>query len=325
MDYIAPLNRPATVAEPRPAYFNGNAQTGQEGSYPSGTALENPMREILAVIEGAGITPTNADLTQLYQAIGKLIATALANYSPPGGGGPAPVPASFLLNPIYPHITVNGGIMSVASANAQVSIPAGQTFIHRGGVLYNSTDTLAASRTFSTVASKTYHLRWRYNGGAPAFVLLDLANVAYNAGGLAETHASFDSAFDDMLIARVVTDAANMPTVTALLNKQDLGFTGLVTGTGAINSGANGANYRCQKTLNWARTPATSDFSIAKSIFASVHNDHDYNTFAATLPRSPASAANANPTSIPIDRYGLDCIVLCDDAVSMVMQLACGA
>lgn len=324
MDYIAPLNRPATVAEPRPAYFDGNKQTGQEGSYPSGTALENPMRELLAVIEGAGITPTNSDLTQVLQAINKMIATALANYSSPGGGGPAPVPASFLLNPIYPHVTVNGGIMSVASANAQVSIPAGQTFIHRGGVAYNSTDTTAGARTFSTVASKTYHLRWRYNGGAPAFVLLDLANAAYNAGVLAETHASFDTSFDDMLIARVVTDAANSPTVTALLNKHSMSATDLLTGSSGVLVGKNGSSFRLQKALNWSRTPATYALVLAKMLWAE-GNDCDFNIFANGLPRSTPESANGNPVSIPLTRYGLDSVVLCDYATELTMQFSCGA
>jgi hypothetical protein len=321
MDYIAPLNRPATVDDPRPAYFDGNAQTGQEGSYPSGKSLENPMRELLAVIEGAGIAPNNSDLTQVLQAINKLIATALENYSPPGGGGPAPIPASFLLNPIYPHVTVNGGVMSVASANAQVSIAAGQTFIHRGGVSYNSSDTAAAQRTFSTVANKTYHLRWRYNGGTPIYRLLDLADATYNAGGLAETHASFDSTFDDMLIARVVTDAANNPTVTALLNKHSLASTDLIVGTEPVQSGKESANFRFKKTLNWARSPATYSLALAMLRWNDA-SDIDFNIFAYGLPRtSPGS----NPVSIPINRYGLDSVVMHDFATELTLQLTCGA
>ncbi len=323
MDYIAPLNRPATVEEPRPAYFDGNRQTGQEGSYPSGKSLENPMREILAVIEGAGITPSNADLTQLLQAIHNLINTALENYDP-GGGGPAPVPASFLLNPIFPHITVNGGIMSVASANAQVSIPAGQTFIHRGGVLYNSSDTAAGLRTFSTVANKTYHLRWRYNGGAPLFALLDLANAGYNPGGLPETHANFDSSFDDMLIARVVTNAANTPVVTALLNRHSLAHSEILPGTNGQLVGQQGASFRFQSSFAWGRSPSTYSLGLAKMINTSA-DDSDFNIFPNGLPRTPNTAEHAHAPSVPVTRYGVDCIVMLDMAAELHMQFSCGA
>ena len=303
MDYIAPLNRPATIEEPRPAYFDGNAQTGQEGSYPSGRALEYPIREILAVIEAAGLTPNNSDLTQLLQAINLLVALG------GGGGGAAP---SFLLNPIFPHVTVNGGLISVAASNGQVQIAAGQTFVHRGGVLYNTTDTLLADRTKTTVPSKTYHLRWRHNGGAPLFILLDLADVAYNPGLLPETHANFDTAFDDMLIARVDTDAANMPTVTALLNRHSLARTEILTGASPSLSGQNGANFRFQSTLNWARSPAT--YIVAKALAGNngPMTDMDFNIFASNLPRTPLAAVSGNPTSIPITRYGLDCVVQSD-------------
>ncbi len=323
MDYIAPLNRPATVAEPRPAYFDGDRQTGQEGSYPSGKSLENPMREILAVIESAGIVPSNSDLTQLLQAINNLIDTALEGYSPPGGGGPAPVPVSFLLNPIFPHVTVNGGVMSVAAAMAQVSVAAGQTFIHRGGVLYNSSDVLAADRTFSTVANKTCHLRWRYNGGVPVFGLFDLADAGYNPGGLAETSPAFDSQFDDMLIARVVTDAANFPAVTALLNRQRLASTSILTGTEGVLVQKNGASWRMQKALNWARSPDIYTLALARAI--SMVTDKDFNVFKVGQPRATPDQAYGNPVVIPITRYGLDCIVNYDGTAELHMQLTCGA
>lgn len=39
------------------------------GSIPPGAAIEAPQREILAVIEGEGLTPDAGDLTQLHQAI----------------------------------------------------------------------------------------------------------------------------------------------------------------------------------------------------------------------------------------------------------------
>lgn len=321
MDYIPPINVPATPEQPRPPYHDGNAQTGQQGAYPSGRSLEYPMREILAVIESAGITPSNGDLTQLLQAIGLMIATAIEGLEPGEGGGGTP--ASFLLNPVYPHVTVNGGLISCPSSSGQVQVAAGQTFIHRGGVLYNSTSTDVGARTFTTVASKTYHLRWRYNAGAPAFVLCDLADAGYNPGALAETHPSFDSSFDDMLIARVVTDAANNPTVTALLNRQMLAVADILTGTSGVRVGQNGASFLISRTLNWARSPATYALAPVKMISANI-SDKDFNIFAPTLPRSTPEAANGNPFSIPLTRYGLACAVLFDGASELHMQLTAG-
>jgi hypothetical protein len=59
-------------ADPNDPYINGDASTGTEGSIPPAAAIEHPMREIVHVIEQMGITPDAADLTQLYQALGRL-------------------------------------------------------------------------------------------------------------------------------------------------------------------------------------------------------------------------------------------------------------
>ena len=316
MDYIPPLNAPETPEDPRPAYFDGNKQTGQEGSYPSGKSLENPMREILAVIEAAGLTPTNSDLTQLLQAINALITLG-------GGGGGGGDPVDFSLNPVFPHVTVGGGIMSVSSSSGQVQLAAGQIFVHRGGVLYNTTDIDVADRTKTTTALKTYHLRWRYNGGTPVLVLADLADSGYNPGALAETNAAFDTTFDDMLIARVVTDAANTPTVTALKNLNRLAHSEILSGTGGVNVGSNGSNWLFTKTLNWARSPDQRMIAAAKAIGTS--NDRDRNIFASSLSRGTADLVNGHPVSFPLTRYGLDCAIVYDNMAELAVHFMAGA
>jgi hypothetical protein len=53
-------------------YVNGNPQTGVEGSYPPAEAIEHPLREIMAVIQDAGLTPSATDLTQLLQALRRM-------------------------------------------------------------------------------------------------------------------------------------------------------------------------------------------------------------------------------------------------------------
>lgn len=54
-------------------YVDANPATGVEGSSVPAAAIEHPQREIEAVISGAGITPAIGDLTQLRQAIQKMI------------------------------------------------------------------------------------------------------------------------------------------------------------------------------------------------------------------------------------------------------------
>lgn len=71
MKYVEPLNS-ASYPEREGSYVNANPATGVKGSTVPGEALEHPQREILNVIEAAGLTPNGADLTQLLQAINSL-------------------------------------------------------------------------------------------------------------------------------------------------------------------------------------------------------------------------------------------------------------
>ncbi len=140
----------------------------------------------------------------------------------------------------YPEILSNGGLFQFTTSTGQIVINAGQSWLHRG-IYLDSTDNYASgARTFSTAANKTYHLRWEYNGGAPAFTLKDLSNGVYNPSSLAETDSSFDSNYDDMLMALVVTNGSNALTGPALKNKDRL----MLTGTDATSSfgvGSSGA------------------------------------------------------------------------------------
>lgn len=76
---------PAGSQDPDAKYVTG--QPGKvRGSAVPAEAVEHPQREIVEVIKQAGLTPDDADLTQLWQAIGTLISTAapdLATTQPP--------------------------------------------------------------------------------------------------------------------------------------------------------------------------------------------------------------------------------------------------
>lgn len=71
MKYEPPYGSPGS----NDPYINGNPSTGTMGSIPPAASIENPQREIVAVIADAGLTPSDSQLNQLAQAIqsGKLI------------------------------------------------------------------------------------------------------------------------------------------------------------------------------------------------------------------------------------------------------------
>ena len=265
MEYNSPYGNP----DPNAGYVDRDTPAGIKGSVPPAAAIEMPQREIVKVIEAAGLIPTNTDPTQLLQAIGGLISPAT------GGGGDA----NFVLMtqarsrlPIYPEaLTADGKLPVTAPATGTVRLTAGYSFLHRG--LYPVT---TVETDFSTTASKTYHLRWLKDTG---FALKDVADSGYNSGGLAETDAAFDSKYDDMLIARVVTNAGNGATILSLVNKHDvrlrgaeLNAKGALTGYGFEDNVAPSAiSQYTTVAVNLARTPdvmlsAANDVNIKDSV-----------------------------------------------------------
>lgn len=68
MEYIPPIGAPADAP-----YIDGNPSAAIEGSPVPAAAIEHPMREIMAVVTGAGLTPDGEDLTQLRQAIQQMV------------------------------------------------------------------------------------------------------------------------------------------------------------------------------------------------------------------------------------------------------------
>lgn len=139
------------------------------------------------------------------------------------------------------------GLFTVTSPSVgTVRIAAGTSWTHRGAFSYTSAQT-----DLTTVAGKTYHLRWdRVNG----FALYDLASGAYNPSSVPETDVSFDTSFDSMLIALVVTSAGNVSTITSLVNKDRLALSLRTTGT-ITDSGSGSRSLSTSVSLNWSRTP----------------------------------------------------------------------
>lgn len=77
MQYVPPIN--GDVGDPNRSYVNANVSIGLQGSIPPAESVEHPMREIVNVIEDAGLVPDSEDLTQLSQAIDIKIAASIPN------------------------------------------------------------------------------------------------------------------------------------------------------------------------------------------------------------------------------------------------------
>lgn len=70
-------NAPFGSLDPDASFNDEVPEEGTEGSIVPAAAIEQPQREIVAVIEAAGLDPDAADLTQLSQAIAAMIAAGV--------------------------------------------------------------------------------------------------------------------------------------------------------------------------------------------------------------------------------------------------------
>ena len=55
--------------DPTAHYINGDPSIGRAGSIPPAASIEYPMREIVAAIHYAGLSPSDFDLTQAVKAV----------------------------------------------------------------------------------------------------------------------------------------------------------------------------------------------------------------------------------------------------------------
>ena len=247
--------------------------------------------ELGTIISFAGVTHDDNNSTTLRDAVLALIDAAV-------GGGDTD---GYLLTaqarsriPIFPEIdSADGKIVISQPAAGTVRIPSGVTFMHRGifPVITPLTD-------FATNASKVYHLRWSYVDG---YSLNDLADGVYNPGTLAENDPSFDSSYDNMLMARVTTNSSNVATITNLVNKNRL-FASSTKDFTASQYYSWATMVGTSHTLDWARTPelAIPHFQFAKGTSGE--------TGAISGPQEPYNPHNlirAGVRSNGHDRYSL--------------------
>ncbi len=202
--------------------------------------------EMNSIISEAGTPQSNDSDNSVVTAILALINAAT-------GGDPAGLilfdQARSRL-PIFPDVTSNSsGIFNVTSPSTGViRIPGGISFNHRGIFQITTSET-----DLTTIANKIYHLRWNPDNG---FELKDLSDLTYNPDSDPETDSSFDTSYDDMLVARIVTNSSNIVTITNLSNLSNLRSLHADSYSFA-NMGPNTASERVTQTheLNWSRTP----------------------------------------------------------------------
>jgi len=253
---------PTGSPEANAPYVGRNKAAGIQGSRVPPKAVEHHLRELVHLIEyaeakrpGTVGAPDEALLDQVRKSIEALIAAGASK------------------QPVYPEIQTGNNRFIIGTTIGLVTIDAAQLWRYRGLVELStaafSADPLAPlKRAFVTNASRTYHLRWHAAGtglAAPAstypngrFVLLDLGDPAYNPSTVPanETNTSFDTTFDDMLIAKVVTNVSNQPTVTALANKDSLRlYVEKLTYETSLQLVERGPNTAPTYALDWARTP----------------------------------------------------------------------
>lgn len=275
-------------------YVDGNRSAGTKGSVVPAAAIEHHQRELAHLIAYSGQVPAANDLEQVRKAIQLLIEAAT-------GGG---VVETYLLLaqasarlPIFPEIQTADGRMNVMSpGTGSILVPATVPCLHRGIAPFNTSDYDEAARTFETAGNKTYHLRWT---PADGFILKDVVNAGYNPDVAAETAAKFDTGYDDMLVARVVTNSSNVATITNLKNRNRLCLqTG---GAGAmIDPSTNDARALFNLTWNFARTPTMWSFSLSKLSYDNNQPTRDHDVVIW----SPGSYPGGELDDLPITRYG---------------------
>lgn len=209
--------------------------------------------EVGGVIDYAGLTQTNDRFTQLREAIEAMIATAiglLPEDEQPDLTGFILMSQGRTRLPIFPEVqNVDGRIVITSPGAGTIRIPGGVTFLHRG--IFPVT---TSQQDFATVANKIYHLRW---SSADGYQLLDTGNIGYNPGSLPETDIAFDSSYDSMLIARIITNGANIATITNLANKNRLLLE--IQNNGAVtDQGTNSSQRVAQVNWNLARRPVVA-------------------------------------------------------------------
>ena len=174
--------------------------------------LNSLQRELVNLVEGLNLKLDPNNDTQLSQRLREL--TPLRHEGA--------IPNHHRLSGFahYPYIVSQSQRLELTQHGAwKIEIDRGQIFNWRGTWNINTDAFSEGERSFNLAFSTTYHLRWRPSDG---FLLFNLKDVAYNPQSLAESSAVFDTTFDDMLIAKIITDEQGITEIITFRNTQRL-------------------------------------------------------------------------------------------------------
>jgi hypothetical protein len=183
MKYNAPYGAPGA----NDPYINGNPATGTMGSIPPAASIEFPQREIVNLIAAAGLTPDNADLSQLLEAMKRIDVFNVFKAAVNSGSAsqwsaavaslptmPPPAGTTIWFKPNYDSV-VGGALFSVnGSAFAPVThpdlVPMGLGDVHASAWLLLFFDgthwqiIAGANRVVGSAATLQKNTFWYVNG-----------------------------------------------------------------------------------------------------------------------------------------------------------------
>lgn len=251
----------------------------------------------------------------------------------------ASAPGPIVLNetlaklPIYPEaMTDDGKIAITDNEDGTITVDPDQILRWRGFRDFDTGDFDVEDRTFMHAANKTYHLRFHPPGHGDAanianyprgrFVLKDVAAAGYNPGAVDEAAAAFDSGYDDVLLARVVTSAGNEPTIAELVNKAHLTRQTTVTGSDWQDAADNTARCNILFALDWARSPSTLHYSVIQiGVGASGTEILDGDRSIYAIDGYPGQQLDA----LPKDRYGSAFVMMWDYGTVLTLSMSAAA
>lgn len=179
MEYTPPLNAlPGDEEDDNRSYWDadpaGESVALRQGAFPPSTPFEAVQREIVNVIDEAGLTPDGGDLTQLHQAIEAIIAVS--------------VPETTLFNNI-------SGLVISQDADGDHDIQVST------GLCADSTNTTVL--TLSSAITKQIDVDWAEGDGDGGFPSgLTIANDTwYHLFVIAKADGTTDAGFDTSLTA----------------------------------------------------------------------------------------------------------------------------
>ncbi|MEF1288670.1 phage tail-collar fiber domain-containing protein [Vibrio sp. M260118] len=146
--------------------------------------------------------------------------------------------------PHYPEVLTANNQLDISLVGTTLTVADNQVLRLYGWKDFNTTE--IQTKSFEIDLAKTYHLRFTEANGLE---LKDLSDVVYNPTSKAETDPSFDSTYDDVLLAKIEAGI-----LTPLINKPELNADMQMVGMST-----NPVHPARIFTYNWARTPIQSE------------------------------------------------------------------